>query len=262
MDDIPTQNERLNKVVEPFRATKGKGINEAIFTAFDTTKSNFHDSKAEFLEEKQAVEMAVGNAQELFYFLMSGVWGEAGQHSAARRVASIIEEEGRARLKNHPVQEPSDVVRKSASEVGLPRVMTHLLYDLRFELWERLRELENQEKVYWSERSRPPNHYARTIALRFAKFIASESGQKPTIGTSRDGGHPSTDYGRALEDIFKILGIKGHFKRPGQWAIDQLTEVDLHPPKDSRDLLRGIDPKDEFFVPNLLEVIPGRRKKV
>lgn len=227
MDNESERNIRLNEVVEPFRKTKPDGYNPTVFTAFDTTRPNFHDSKADFLKEKELVETAIGNSQGLYFFLLRGAFGDAEHENVEKRIASIVEERSRARLRDHPVTGPDDVVRKNASEIGLPRATARLLWDFRFELQDRMRELESQESTFWSLGSRPPNYYARTIAIRFAKFVARESGQKPTIGTSSDGNHPSTDYGRALEEIFEILGIKSHFKRPGQWAIDELTEKDF-----------------------------------
>jgi hypothetical protein len=69
----------------------------------------------------------------------------------------------------------------------------------------------------------------RAIALRLARLYAREKGERPTFGTARDGGHPSTNYGRALERIFEPLGIKDGVRRPAEWALAQLTDDDLRP---------------------------------
>lgn len=238
----PTLDEQLNKVVEPFRTGGGWGLGSDYFTAFDTTKPNFHDSKAEFLEEKQLVQDGLNNADQLIRFLLSAVGREDERNDTAERICIIAERQSRLRLKDLPISGVSDLVRKNASEVGLPVTSAFVLLDLRTEFHKRLQELEDQGREYWSGSSRPPNHYARTIALRFARFIAGESGQKPTIGTSRDGDHPSTDYGRALEEVFRILGIRANFKRAGMWAIDQLTGEDLQPRKNMLGGLFGLSP--------------------
>ncbi|MEB8388507.1 hypothetical protein OO012_14870 [Rhodobacteraceae bacterium KMM 6894] len=245
MKQDPTLNEKLNEVVEPFRMSGGRGLGSAYFTAFDTTKPNFHDSKAEFLEEKQLVQDGLNNADQLIRFLLSAVGHEDVRNDAAERICAIAADQSRLRLKDTPIRAASDLVRKNASEVGLPVTSAFVLLDLRAEFYNRLQELEDQEREYWSGSSRPPNHYARTIALRFARFIAGESGQRPTIGTSRDGDHPSTDYGRALEEVFQLLGIRANFKRAGMWAIDQLTDEDLQPPKNMLGGLFGFSPDGE-----------------
>jgi hypothetical protein len=66
--------------------------------------------------------------------------------------------------------------------------------------------------------------------LRFAKHFAKLRKQKPTFGTSSDGDHPSTDYGRALEEVFEILGIESNVRRAAEWAISQLVDDDWRPP--------------------------------
>lgn len=38
---------------------------------------------------------------------------------------------------------------------------------------------------------------------------------------------PNTEYARALEQIFEIIGINARVRKPAEWAISQLTEEDL-----------------------------------
>ncbi len=95
---------------------------------------------------------------------------------------------------------------------------------------ERLNELKDQEIEFWSVSYRAPKSYARTIALRLARLYALHKRQKPPFGTARDGNHPSTDFGRALEEIFDILNIEATVRNPAEWAIDQLTEDEINPP--------------------------------
>lgn len=249
MKQDTTQNERLNEVVEPFRTRGGRGLGAEYFTAFELEKSNFHDSKSEFLEEKKLVENGLNNAEQLLDLLLSAIGREDEQNASAERIFTIVQNRAKSRNKNFTVRHASDLVRKNASEIGLPLISAYLLHDLYTELKDRLQELEDQEKEYWSGNSRPPNHYARTIALRFARFILHESGQKPTIGTSSDGNYPSTDYGRALEKVFNILGIRANFKRAGTWAISQLTEADA-PQK--RSILGGLAAQSPACRPTMV----------
>ena len=121
------------------------------------------------------------------------------------------------------------MIRKNAADAGLTYCLIFLLMDLIKDLNQRRQELENQGAAFWNLSGRAPNYYARTIALRFARVIARETGMKPTFGTARDGGHPSTEFGRALEQVFETLEIKASVRNAAKWAIDQLTEEDLKP---------------------------------
>ena len=89
--------------------------------------------------------------------------------------------------------------------------------------------MKDQEELFWSTNHRPPNYYARTIALRLARYYARETQERPTVGTSGDGGHPSTAYTKALEEVFEELGIKATVRLPAKWAVNQITEDDLKP---------------------------------
>jgi hypothetical protein len=152
---------------------------------------------------------------------------EAG--ALARRLEEVVDGSARRKLLVPSPNTITDLVRKNKADTGF---FVHELWglaDLLMLLRERQDELKDQEQQYWNRKSRPPNYYARAIALRLARLYAREKGARPTFGTARDGGHPSTRYGRALETIFVALEIKGGVKHAAKWAIDQLTEDDLRP---------------------------------
>ena len=72
--------------------------------------------------------------------------------------------------------------------------------------------LESEKRASFSGgRGRKKNPHAYLIADKLARFYLSELKEKPTYGT--DYGFPSTEYQRALEKIFDILGIDA--KTPG-----------------------------------------------
>lgn len=69
--------------------------------------------------------------------------------------------------------------------------------------------------------------------MRFARLYARETSKRPTFGISSQGNHPSTEFGRALEQVFEILNIKANVRNAAVWAIDQLSEDDLRPPQNA-----------------------------
>ncbi|MEM1360412.1 MAG: hypothetical protein AAGF94_01695 [Pseudomonadota bacterium] len=194
---------------------------------FDTKKPNLHDSKAEFMAEKELVEKGLSHIDALFDILnlRSDQEGTPARGSVALNMAldKGARQANRDRVPEHIYQ----MIQKCAVDGGLTLSTLWILVALNAQFFQRNRELIDQEAIYWSSPNRAPNHYARIIALRFAKLIARETGKKPTFGTARDGGHPSTEFGRALEDVFKLLEIKATVKGPASWAIGQLTDEDL-----------------------------------
>lgn len=222
-------NAEIRKVAERFFTTRATGLLGSAMPPFDTSKPNFHDNKSDFLREKRFVEAQLENAHQLFDAIFSTIEDDDPNQDMALVVAMFVDVHARRKVENMSVDSAEQLVRKNVVELSLTRNLLFLLLDLRSALSARVQELADQEAEFWSGKSRPPNHYARTIALRFARLIAKETGQKPTFGTSKDGSHPSTDFGRALEDVFKLLEIKANVNRAAKWAIDQLGDEDLAP---------------------------------
>ena len=228
-------HDRLWEIAGRFGYTNdGRGLLGVNGPPFDISKPNIHDSKAEFQEEARAVDAALDHARALLQFTYSMYFEEEPGHNATKRLGDFVNQEARKDQDHERSESIIDMIRRNAVDYGLTFLTHFLVLDFQRQLAKRKQELADQESVYWSSAHRAPNHYARTIALRFAKLVARSTGKYPTIGTSRDGGHPSTDFGRALEEIFELLGIGANFRNPAQWAIRQLTDDDLKPsPKPS-----------------------------
>lgn len=87
-----------------------------------------------------------------------------------------------------------------------------------------LEQLTAQEEMFRSMSHRPPDHFAHIIALRFARLFHQYTGNRPTLGTTSQGGHPSTKFGLVLEEIFRILEIKRDIRLPAERAIAQFDK--------------------------------------
>lgn len=223
-------NERLWAIADRFAVPKHKTLLGSFSPPFDISKPNLHDSKADFLHEKRVVETALVNAKPLLELLVSGVSSEGGpEQDLVRKALKFVDADVRAKRRAERLESVFDLTCSNAATIGFSVVLMFLLFDFVESLKSREQELENQEAVFWSGIGRAPNHYARTIGLRFAKLVARSTAKKPTFGTARDGGHPSTDFGRALEEIFKILNIGADVRNAAKWAIGQLTDDDLQP---------------------------------
>ena len=197
---------------------------------FDVDAPNQHPSKKEFEAEKSAVVDAIKHIAGFLEALAPTIAKENSVQRAVHiQLVGFINSAGRYYASRTNVETGHDLALKMILNEDLFGISLLAVMKLESALEERLQELHDQEKEFWSSRSRPPNYYARNIAVRLARLYAREKGGKPTVGASRDGGHPSTTYTRALEEVFKVLGIKAAVRRQAQWAVEQLTDNDLKP---------------------------------
>jgi len=229
-DDL---NDNLRAITDRFHVAPPMGLLGHFSAPFDVSKPNLHDNKQDFLAEQNAVLAGLTHVEGLLDVIAAEHRQGSVGAEVGKRLQDYVDAKARTKSRAHETEYGHDLVRRNSSEVGLTLCLTLQMSDLLRALSIRKQELRDQEAEFWSGNSRPPNHYARTIALRFARFIAHHTRKKPTFGTSRDGGHPSTDFGRALEEIFALLKIKANVKNAATWAIDQLTEKDFQPVADA-----------------------------
>ena len=183
------------------------------------------------MTEKQAVSAAIKNIDGLFSALMGKKQARAGTKEILQDLASRIDVFARAEGVEAEDLTAMHLVRANARSVGLRNVSLWIAIDLREALMARFEELKDQETEFWTVTNRPPNYFARTIALRTARKYARAKGEYPTLGTSRDSGEPSTAYARCLKEVFRILKIEAAIRGPAEWAISQLSDEDIKPPQ-------------------------------
>ena len=229
MDD-KTQDEEVSEVVERLiGAQRVSVITTDSPLNIDTSKPNLHDNKADFLKEQSTVSTVIKNLEEVLEKLTPEAGGP-GQAEIIARIEASVDIWTVRRQKRNITADIRELVMRNHIHSGFHANTIRVMARMMEAYTARLEELSDQETEFWTVTSRPPNYYARTIALRLARLYANEKGKNPTVGTSRDGGHPSTDYCRALEQIFRILGITAKVPQPASWAVSQLNKIDLvHP---------------------------------
>lgn len=199
---------------------------------FDITQPNTHDSKKEFLRERDTVLAVMDRLREIVQSLFySEDESTSGHSEMAVRLGAAIDAKARQSKSGMTIQSAKDLARKNIVDAGFSDTALFVLVDMYSAYDQRLEDLNEQEAEFWNVGHRPPNYYARTIAIRFARFYAGQTRTRPTFGTARDGGHPSTDYGRILEEVFQILGINADIRGPAEWALTQITDEDVNPPR-------------------------------
>lgn len=242
-----TQLEKLNEIVDRLleRAKPSPQQAYGLVPPFDISRPNIHDSKREFLLEKEAVEaIAKHLAGIIDQIFVPSDQENADLDAMVDRLGAAIELGAQQKNSRRKIASPADVSLNNIHLTGFFYGSLRVIIDMRIVYEQRLKELQDQEKQFWNVTNRAPNHYARTIALRLARLYASEKGQRPTFGVSREGNFPSTDFGRALEEVYAVLEIKASFRNAARWAIDQLTEEDLFPRRNALGGLFGYSGHD------------------
>jgi len=226
------QTDQLNAVVEKLlgRDARRATVVDAFSPPFDISRPNIHDSKKEFLLELAAVEAIIAHLGGILSQLADPERKEdADRNAMVERLSSAIELAAVQESKRRGIRWASDLALKNLHETGFFYGSLRVISDLLGAHNQRLIELRDQERQFWTISHRSPNYYARTIALRLARLYAREKSRRPTFGISSEGNHPSTDFGRALEDVYRILKIKASIRSSAVFAIEQLTDDDIRP---------------------------------
>lgn len=236
MASLMTENrktiEQLRKLVESLFGPEENNLLARYSAPFDISRPNIHDSKKEFTRELATVTAVKDHLAETLDLLLQTISPEDRdplKTSMIRRLSVAIETIGLQQGKNETLDTASDLALKNIKDTGFYFNSLFVIVELRNAFDKRLRDLKEQEAQFWTVNNRPPNYYARIIALRFARLFASRTGKRPTFGISSEGPHPSTEFGRALEQVFSILEISANVRKAAEWALSQVTEEDWGP---------------------------------
>ena len=84
--------------------------------------------------------------------------------------------------------------------------------------------LKEQRELYWSGRGRNPDWRAKQVAFSVAMNYRRSTGELPTYGSNA--GYPSTEFGRAVQEIFEILEIDRGWRSFAEGAAKQIRELE------------------------------------
>lgn len=222
----------VNRMLEPYGKSVVKPFSYNVLAGpqypFDIKKPNEHDSKAEFQREYDAVSTSLECVTKLFETLLPAGDDEVTVKTRDQ-IRSVIDQKARVHAAYSKLDTSTALIRKNISDVGayVPSLM--VIADLKTTFIDRLQELESQKDRFWNLHHRAPDYHARALALRLAQLFASETGKRPTYGISGETGELSTDYSRALKEVFALLQISAQERGYAEWAISQITDEDLEP---------------------------------
>jgi hypothetical protein len=256
-----SKSEMLNDLAERLFGPRQHTILSQFSAPFDISRPNIHDSKKAFLMEQRIVKNVISCLSGILTELHDPKNEDPSEWTKISNQVALAVEMSAVRRKRPSVPKvPLDLVMQNLTQVGFYSGSISVIAEMAEHFIERNYELSRQEAEFWTVKNRPPNYYARTIALRFAKLYATQKRAKPTFGTSKDGGHPSTDFGRALEEVFQILSIKANLKRSAEWAIAELVEDDWNP-KNTLGSILGLSGIGAYNAENALGAIPDKSRR-
>ena len=186
----PTQSEQIDAIIDgllgPRKVSGLGGILSSSLPRLDTSRPNIHESKKEFLRERDTVTSIIEHLEAVIEQVIHKQGDDEHEQMIGRlHVAINI---GAVKLQRYnQIASASVLAIRNTIDTGFYYNSLYVVIEMINVYNERLKELQDQEKEFWSVPHRAPNYYARTIALRFARLYASEKQERPTFGISREG---------------------------------------------------------------------------
>lgn len=231
-------NARLHDIVDQMlephgktspRHRRGLSPDSELMPPFDIQRPNQHETKAQFNDELAVVSGSLKYVTELLRTMLPETADGEGIAPEIERLARVLDRKLREKASMLDASDSGNLLRKNAADVGGYGAFLYSLIDMQSVLEDRARELEDQKSLFWHLSSRAPDYYGRFLALNLARLFCREVGAFPTYGTSGETGEPSTDYCRALKQVFAALGHDVSEREHARWAVSQLTEEDIEP---------------------------------
>ncbi|WP_143152710.1 hypothetical protein [Marivita hallyeonensis] len=194
---------------------------------FDINRPNEHETKADFNAELAVVTKSLEQVTSLIDTMLVNAKQDDGVAPEIQRLSGILNRKLRENAAGLEVSSASDLVRQNLAEAGGYTTFLMVLLDMQLALQDRARELEDQKSKFWNLSYRAPDYFARFLALNLARLYCQQVGAIPTYGTSGETGEPSTDFCRALKEVYAVLDHEVNEREHARWAVSQLTERDV-----------------------------------
>ena len=170
--------ERLNRLADRLFSPSDPTYSGRDFPPFDIDRVNVHNKKKDFNDEVRAVTVIVGHLHGMLETLqISSPIADATKEAMIGRIKDAVDNviRGQVRRKKLRGASANDLVVQNFRDTGFFENSHTLLSDMIFAYKQRLDELIDQEKQFWSAPNRAPNHFARTIVLRFGRLFARQT---------------------------------------------------------------------------------------
>ena len=202
----PEQIEKISNVLSDM--TDGK-YHASVLSGHDLGNPYSFDTKGEWNKAQKTLEKAVRQIGELLV-----TFKELSDLGISEEIDMDIRFE-RKGMKASRVY-ATDLVIDNGIRLGTTRISSEFLLTLSVQF---SKYLEDVKKTGWPEGITKARQYS--IARKIAEIYVQYNGESPTFGTNN--GVASTSYGKAVEGIFKILGVKGNANGAARKVAQGLT---------------------------------------
>lgn len=196
----------------PARFPRGLGVRDVALIPRDFDDLPAHGSYKELKDKIAALEKMISSAESGIKALLR--LGDLHGFPDVDNLSPVDKYEGFSLL-------------NAARLNGLCISSTKLLFEVYKNAQTAKSRLESEKRAYFPDgRGRKRNARAYVVADKLAQFYLYNVKNRPTYGT--DYGAPSTEYQRALEKIFKIIGIEADTRGPAKAACREITDDDIN----------------------------------
>lgn len=137
---------------------------------FDVSARNQHESKKDFLAEKRTLEQLAKNLEEISSVLPHDEVNDPQTRKTIENIRGWLNAKAKEKAPATEIDHPLMFIVKNALDMNIFYSFLMLNLEVRLLIKERLQELADQEREFWSNSHRAPNYRARTIALRLARI--------------------------------------------------------------------------------------------
>ncbi|MEP6319094.1 MAG: hypothetical protein ABJ074_01735, partial [Paracoccaceae bacterium] len=124
--------EQINEIADRFYERPRSLILGTSQFPFDITKPNFHDTKKEFLEERDLVDESTKNAEELFKTLTYRYHDGHPLKERSEELCDYVDGIARNFASKNELKVPSDLVKRNAIDIGITYCMAYMVLDVAY----------------------------------------------------------------------------------------------------------------------------------
>lgn len=222
--EYPDQYVKLAMLLGRMIGEKPHDLDEAWAPPFFLHSPTRHQSNPDFNVELAAVSGLVANITSVLKIYTEGDDATKIELEALR---VEIDDAARRQIEPSIPSNPIEFAVLTSRSASLTATTLIGLVRWHKQLKKRLDELLEEKQLFWAAAHNHAHPHARALALRLAKFYASETGLRPTRKTRERYSEASTSYALALAELFEIMSIPRDTRAPMVWAINRITDDDL-----------------------------------
>tara|TARA_R100000988_G_C3965128_1_gene148388 strand:- start:104 stop:898 length:795 start_codon:yes stop_codon:yes gene_type:complete len=228
LGDYPEKYLKLAALLTRMVGSEPPDPNEPWAPPFLLDRPTMHASRSDF-----EAELAVASELSKGINSILKLYEDDARLDALGSLRELLDEAARQDYGPTPHSSPNEIVEIVMRHAGVMSTTLIGLTITALELRKRLGALEEEKRVLRGGAHKPSDLHARALALRLAKFYASQTGLRPTSRTTDRSRGATTSFALALDELFDLVDIDTGTRSPMGWAIRNIEDDDLLPPHEN-----------------------------